>query len=481
MSLHAEGEAAGPANRPKVPGRVELTAQPGEAVNELSLEQAFRLAVTLHQKNFVEAARELYGRILAAAPDHPDALHFSGVATHQLGDTEEGIRRIRAALALQPGLASAWNNLGNILLVRGRTEEAGEAYERCLTLSPEDADIHNNLALLRRAQGRLEEAEAAMRRAIALRPDYLDAYNNLGNLLCATRRVPEAVRVYSRACTFAPNNPQTRKNLAFAHIVLGEVDKAEAIYRQWLAEEPDNPLPAHYLAACSGSGVPERASDGYVKATFDSFAESFDAKLGHLLYRAPELVGEEVARLCGRPAGSLDILDAGCGTGLCGPRVAPWARRLVGVDLSSEMIARAKGREYDELCQGELTAFLAGRTGSADLVISADTLCYFGRLEGAAAAAFAALRPGGRLIFTVEADPPSGPDRPDYRLQANGRYAHSRDYVRRSLEEAGFGEVSLGEVHLRMEAGLPVNGLLVSASRPAATGAAPRAETSNRS
>ena len=35
------------------------------------------------------------------------------------------------------------------------------------------------------------------------------------------------------------------------------------------------------------------------------------------------------------PAGSLDVLDAGCGTGLCGPLVKPYARSLVGVALFS--------------------------------------------------------------------------------------------------------------------------------------------------
>ena len=53
------------------------------------------------------------------------------------------------------------------------------------------------------------------------------------------------------------------------------------------------------------------------------------------------------------------MLDAGCGTGLCGPLIAPYARRLVGVDLSERMLAQARARDvYDELVKGELTAYL---------------------------------------------------------------------------------------------------------------------------
>ena len=106
--------------------------------------------------------------------------------------------------------------------------------------------------------------------------------------------------------------------------------------------------------------MPARASDAYIEKTFDSFAASFDAKLAKLLdYRAPALVAEMLAHAGVDAARSLDVLDAGCGTGLCGPLVAPYARRLVGVDLSEAMLDRARARNvYDELVTGELTAYL---------------------------------------------------------------------------------------------------------------------------
>ena len=47
------------------------------------------------------------------------------------------------------------------------------------------------------------------------------------------------------------------------------------------------------------------------------------------------------------PAKALDILDAGCGTGLCGPLLAPYARRLVGVDLSDGMLKHAREKNGD--------------------------------------------------------------------------------------------------------------------------------------
>ena len=153
--------------------------------------------------------------------------------------------------------------------------------------------------------------------------------------------------------------------------------------------------------------MPERASDDFVRQSFDEFAFNFDKTLKGLEYRAPELIAAVVSGEVGTLINRLDVLDAGCGTGLCGPLLAPFARRLTGLDLSPAMLAMAEGRDvYDELVTAEITVFLGGCDHTYDLIVSADTLCYFGTLEPVFAAVFGALRRGGCVAFTVEkADP----------------------------------------------------------------------------
>src|SRR4029078_9307415 len=108
-------------------------------------------------------------------------------------------------------------------------------------------------------------------------------------------------------------------------------------------------------------------SDAFIETTFDSFAATFDSKLAQLSYRAPALVTETLKQRGVTPSKTLDILDAGCGTGLCGALIAPYARRLVGVDLSERMLAEARNRNvYDELLKGELSAYLADCTEMFD-------------------------------------------------------------------------------------------------------------------
>jgi len=433
---------------------------------ELSVPAALRLAVEWHRGGQVQAAAEVYRRILAQLEDHVDALQLLGVALHQLGRSEEGLASLRRALEVDPECEAARNNLGNVLEEMGRAEEAEQAYRRVVLLNPASADAFNNLGVSLKEQSRLEDAAAAYRQAIALAPRHADAWHNLGNALKALGRIDEALSAYGEAIRLRPYHGEAYRNLARMLYTAGRHQEAAEAYRQWLESEPGNPVPRHMLAACLGQEVPPRAADDYVVATFDSFAATFDQVLARLDYRAPELLAGAARAALGEPSGRLEVLDAGCGTGLCGPLLRPHARRLVGVDLSPRMIDKARGRGvYDDLVTAELTDYLNGRPEAFDLMVSADALCYFGDLGLVLAAAARALRPGGVLAFTLEAagtEPPEG-----YRIQPHGRYSHGESYVRRTLAASGLEVATIEETVLRSEAGRPVAGLVVTARRAA--------------
>ncbi len=369
----------------------------------LSLDEAVSVAVRLQQNEQWAAAADIYLRILEVRPDHAGALHFSGVLAHQQGRSEEAVALIERSLELEPDRADWYSNLAIVLRDRLKLDDAVVACRQAITLDSNHANAHNNLGVILRAQGNVVEAEEAYRAAVRVNPDHSDAYTNLGILLNAQKRTHEAVVCFCKVITFRPKHPEARRLLALAHCTLGEVDKAVGIFEEWLKEEPDHPIARHMIAACSGRDVPDRASDGFVETTFDSFAASFDSKLAKLLYRAPALVAGMLAESGVAGSKSLEVLDIGCGTGLCGPLIAPHARRLVGVDLSARMLAQARARNvYDELVKEELTAYLRDLSEAFDVIVSADTLVYFGPLTGVVEASARALRPGGRLIFTVE-------------------------------------------------------------------------------
>ena len=80
-------------------------------------------------------------------------------------------------------------------------------------------------------------------------------------------------------------------------------------------------------------------------------------------YEGPQHLLETIRRSTGG-RNDLAVLDLGCGTGLAGQMLRPCASRLVGVDLSAEMLAKAEARNiYDQLVAAELTEWLPFRGG----------------------------------------------------------------------------------------------------------------------
>jgi predicted TPR repeat methyltransferase len=440
--------------------------RPPNGATELSLDDALRYAVELHRADRFEGAEALYRRILEAAPDHPDALHFLGVLMHRFGRSDEAIGLIRRAIEIVPSHPDCHMNLGNIYAETERYDEAIQSYRQVLALRPDNADTYNNLGVTLRVSRRPDEARAAYLQAIALDPRHVNAHNNMGLLHAARGEIKEAVACYCHAITLIPNHPHARQLLGIAYYTTGRYREAGEVFRQWLEDEPGNPVATHMHAACTGLNVPDRASDDYVETTFDKFADSFDTLLqSNLGYRAPQVVAQAFARHHPSADKSLHILDAGCGTGLCGPLIAPYAAKLIGVDLSGRMLAKAVGKEvYDALEKAELTAYLAAQSANFDVIVSADTLVYFGRLDEVAAASHRALRAGGALVFSVEdgdaANPAEG-----FRINAHGRYSHTTRYVTATLEHAGFVVESIDREVLRNEGGEPVHGLVVLATK----------------
>jgi predicted TPR repeat methyltransferase len=434
---------------------------------ELGIADAMALARRLQNDERLEAADELYRRILAVMPDYPDALHFRGVVAFQLGRTAEAEASIRRAIELAPDYADAYSNLGNVLAHQKRELDAVAYYEKAIALQPGLADAHNNLGNAYQQQKRYEDALACYERAIGLRPDMADAHFNLGKALEALDRLPEALTAFRRAVQLRPFHFDSYRRLGAMLYATNRIDEAADVYRTWLLLAPDNPVAQHLLAACTEEGVPTRASDACVRGIFEAFAESFDQVLERLQYRAPALVAQAAAGVMGPPQARLEILDAGCGTGLCAEHFKAYARRLVGVDLSLEMLKRAGVRRlYDELILGELTAYVGAMPGAWDHIVSADTLVYFGDLAPVMAAARRGLRSGGHLVFTLErADESAAPQ--GFRINPHGRYSHTESYVRRVLVAAGLTARQITPVHLRLELTRPVEGLLVVASRDA--------------
>lgn len=387
-------------------------------------------AIAHFQKGRLQESESIYLQLLQKQPNDVNALHFFGVLRARQGRRDEAVQLIKRSLSLSPRNPDAWNNLGNVLLAAND------------------------------ARG----AELAYTNATNQRPEYAEAWYNLANLLRQARRRDEAARAYQRVLALNPRFAGAYENIALLFMKIGRPDLAAETYQRWVKAEPDNPIARHMAAAYSNQGTPRRADDAYVAQVFDRFADTFESTLEKLHYAGPGLLTAALTEVIPFAERRLDVLDAGCGTGLCGPLLRSTARRLVGVDLSGGMLAKARERGvYDELVESELVAFMSAHPAAYDVIVSADTLVYFGALEEAMGAAALALKPGGVLAFTVEALPVGVAEA--FRLNTSGRYAHSADYVRECLEGAGFTVLMIEGGVIRQERGADVLGHIVTARR----------------
>jgi predicted TPR repeat methyltransferase len=436
----------------------------------MELCERIRAAVAAHRRGELDIAEAGYRAILAESPDQPDALHFLGLVMHEHGDPEGAIELIRRSIAASPANAAAHNNLGNVLKTVDRVAEAAESYMAAIRLDAQHADSWNNLGLLLRRARRTDKAVAVFREAVRIAPGHAEAWHNLAMTLLMASRTEEAADAFETCLDLGERRWSDPIWLATILAALGRHDRAAAALERHLAAHPGDPLATHQLAALRGR-PPDRAPDDYVRRHFDGFAKDFDEVLGWLDYRAPRLVAEAVARRARDGRTFADVVDLGCGTGLCGPLVRQLCGRLTGVDLSPGMLARARQREvYDTLAECEIVAFLRRATPMRfDLALCVDTLCYFGALEPVMEALGRALKPGGAMIATVErlADGLRDGAGPGYRIGPSGRYAHSEADLRAAVGRAGLALASAEPVVLRNELDREVEGLLFTVENPA--------------
>ena len=424
-------------------------------------DELFNLAINQHISGDLTAAEVSYRNILLSQPAHLNARHYLGVLLHQCGKSDEGLSLILGAIEDLPQDSARFNDLGNILSSLDRLEDAATAFRRSLALDSGSAMVWNNLGYVLNALRHLQDAEHAFRNAVKCDDTFAPALNNLANLLAETGDEKESSYF---SCLAFIQPPHDGKPLPVAYYRLGMLPEAAACYRQWLEIEPDNPIALHHLAACTERHVPDKATNAYVTHHFDNLADQFEQKLVDALsYRGPQIIDEILVQHFPDRYFS-NVLDAGCGTGLCAEILKHRAHHLVGVDLSSKMLAKAlEKRQYDALHASDLEEYLVFNQGF-DLIVMADTLIYFGELQLLFASVRKALTTDGVFIFTVEKAELESSSNKSYLLNPSGRYQHTYAYLCNTISDCGLKLVGAEEVYLRNEFHEPLKGWAVVAS-----------------
>ena len=269
-------------NRKQRRGAAKLgqTSNPNEETAAVA--ELLGASLKYHQAGRLGEAETCYRRVLAAQPNHADALHLLGVLAHQTrrhdlaveligqaikrngrnpiyfyhlgvtlqenGKPAESVAAYRQAIRIKPDYAEAFKNEGDALKELKRFDEALESYDKALAFKPGYAEACNNRGVALRALKRLDEALASYDTALAFKPDYAEALINRGNALKELKRPAEALKSYDKALALKPGHAEACNNRGVALQELKRFEEALASYDKALALKPD------YAEACTNRG-----------------------------------------------------------------------------------------------------------------------------------------------------------------------------------------------------------------------------------
>ncbi|MCW1994516.1 UNVERIFIED_ORG: putative TPR repeat methyltransferase [Bradyrhizobium japonicum] len=278
--------------------------------------------------------------------------------------------------------------------------------------------------------------------------------------------LPAAADLLEQAIELAPNFASAWFTLGEIRQQLGERDKAIAAFRKSRESDPGDQHGAGLHLIRLGDAQMTEMPKAYVQALFDQYAPRFeDVLINDLGYRAPALIFKAVlaARVAAKkPAFFKRTIDLGCGTGLAAAAFAKQVDHFIGIDLSPGMIRVARATElYAELEVADMIEGLRSKgDGCANLVVAADAFVYLSDLAPVLAEAGRVLAAGGVLAFTLETHDGSG-----IVLGEGLRYAHSAEYVRGAIAQAGLKLLTLEPGSPRNENNEPVRGLVIVAEK----------------
>ncbi len=241
-----------PGMRNYLPYGQELLDQGLEAPAVVAFERAaqgnpsastlYRLGTLLVKSGQATKARSAFERALAMQPDLSEASNDLGALLAQSGDLPAAIERFRAALSATPDYPDALNNLGYALLQTGREQQARELYEKALKLQPDFPEALNNLGLILGRAGDLDRAEPYFRLALEKRPDYGEAVNNLALVLVTRGRPDDAVRLLEGFLEKNPGSENTYITLAKIYLTTHRRREGLQILERLLQRNPTHAL-----------------------------------------------------------------------------------------------------------------------------------------------------------------------------------------------------------------------------------------------
>jgi predicted TPR repeat methyltransferase len=434
----------------------------------------------LRQERYAQAINELTAA-LDARPGNAGWLASRAEAHEHSGAIFKAIDDAASAVIAEPKSAPHAALLARLLQRSGRHDEAVVSWAEAIRLDGEQITYYEGLAHSMWVKGNPEAALEIYDKLNSSYPENETYYVLIAELHMQTQKPAEAGAICKAAIERGLKTAVIYRAYGNAMLASGDKAKASELFRAGLAIAPQDGYLSHMLATASGAPS-DRAPEDYIRAVFDSRADTYEAAaLFKLGVRSPGLIRREILRIRpkldpSRPAAHKlsAILDLGCGTGLIGALTYDLAAYVKGVDLSRNIVryAQLKGI-YHEVEISDIVASMNSDPRLYECILAGDVLCYLGDLKPAFEAAFKRLLPSGLFLLSLEAGPESwradlaaGVSKTNFLLQDTARFAHALPYIEQTAKAAGFEVVQVWPETISTENDVDLPGYIVSLRRP---------------
>ena len=182
------------------------------------LTEVYSKAVVHHQKGSLEAAKNLYKKILEQLPNHINTQSNLGGLYAQTGELEKAMHLLQNVLRIEPNNVNANSNLGIAFNKLTEYQKAIDCHKKVLQIESNNADAYNNLGINYKQLGETDLAKSHLYKAIEINPNHANAYNNLGTLLKSLGEHEKALSTFKKALSIEPNFFKAQTNLANTYL-----------------------------------------------------------------------------------------------------------------------------------------------------------------------------------------------------------------------------------------------------------------------
>ena len=424
----------------------------------IKIKQLKNSALKNLQNGQYEKALEEFSEICHLHDKDAESWFMLGAISGHLGRLDNAIKFCNQATMLKPDYAEAYFNMAQAYLQKNLPSQASEILKTVLRIKPYYTDALRALCKALKAENKKQEAIQYHQQLIRNDNPTAWDYANMGLIYFESKLYKKAIELFIQALTLAPDDADIQALAGNCYRLTGQLEKAANHFKRAIKIKPDMETAKYYLAAVDkNTRTPDISPSSFVKNCYNTISTTYDnthtaKRLG---YRVPQQLTDEIKKRI--PQGSmLEIIDVGCGTGLCGSQLKDITRNITGVDLSEGMLKLAKEKNvYDNIICADLITTLAGYTNRFDLVISTGVFIHFGDLAPVFKASHQALKPEGLFAFSIHKHTEE-----QYFLNPTGHYSHSASYVGQLSKENGFQEKYKKEVIIYNQDGEDVLGFL---------------------